>query len=340
MIEEKIFRRMRADVERLSSYGFVISDSEATYSEELLGGDFRAEVVVSDIQNGGKVSGKVIDAIDNEEFDQLRNASYNGSFVNSVRTEYETLLEDIALKCFNEVTFFADQSNRITAQIQKTYNISPDFPWNDESEHDAGIFRHSENQKWFGAVLNIRYEQLRKPGKDGKNKEKNKKAVDVLNLKINPDDIETLCKRDGIYQGFHMNRKYWISVTMDETVPDDEVMKLVDVSFHLTESKKGSGKMDEEFILKVLALADSVPPGKVVSYGQLAALAGREKNSRMVGKIMSMADRYGEHPCHRVVNSAGRTVPGWDEQRSMLESEGVTFKSNSCVDMEKHRWNK
>jgi methylated-DNA-protein-cysteine methyltransferase-like protein len=40
---------------------------------------------------------------------------------------------------------------------------------------------------------------------------------------------------------------------------------------------------------------------------------------------MSMQDRYGDHPCHRVVNHAGRTAPGWSEQRQLLEKEGVKF---------------
>ena len=43
-------------------------------------------------------------------------------------------------------------------------------------------------------------------------------------------------------------------------------------------------------------------------------------------------------PCHRVVNIAGRTAPGWSRQRPLLEEEGVTFKPNGHVDMEKHLW--
>lgn len=54
---------------------------------------------------------------------------------------------------------------------------------------------------------------------------------------------------------------------------------------------------------------------------------------------MSMAEYYGKYPCHRVVNSAGRLAPGFYEQRSLLENEGVGFKENGCVDMKKHGWN-
>ena len=43
-------------------------------------------------------------------------------------------------------------------------------------------------------------------------------------------------------------------------------------------------------------------------------------------------------PCHRVVNSIGETAPGWTEQRTLLENEGVTFLTNGCVDMKRFRW--
>ena len=43
-------------------------------------------------------------------------------------------------------------------------------------------------------------------------------------------------------------------------------------------------------------------------------------------------------PCHRVVNGNGRTAPGWEEQRSLLEAEGITFRANGCVDMRKWQW--
>ena len=43
-------------------------------------------------------------------------------------------------------------------------------------------------------------------------------------------------------------------------------------------------------------------------------------------------------PCHRVVNSQGRLVPGWTEQRALLESEGVRFRANGFVDMKKSQW--
>ena len=96
--------------------------------------------------------------------------------------------------------------------------------------------------------------------------------------------------------------------------------------------------LDEDLIYEILSVVEEIPEGKVASYGQIARLIGMNKNSRLVGKVLSMAEFYGKYPCHRVVNQAGRTAPGWREQRELLEDEGVRFKDNGCVDMKEYQW--
>ncbi len=57
-----------------------------------------------------------------------------------------------------------------------------------------------------------------------------------------------------------------------------------------------------------------------------------------MGKVLSMADYYGDYPCHRVVNHAGRTAPGFWDQRDKLLREGMGFRENGCVDMRRYQW--
>ena len=97
--------------------------------------------------------------------------------------------------------------------------------------------------------------------------------------------------------------------------------------------------MDPEFVYMVLSVVEEIPKGKVATYGQIAKLIGRERGARLVGTVLSRAELYGDYPCHRVVNHLGRTVPGWSEQRELLEREGVSFKSNGCVDLQRNHWN-
>ena len=96
--------------------------------------------------------------------------------------------------------------------------------------------------------------------------------------------------------------------------------------------------MNDDLAYQILEIVADIPKGKVASYKQIAILAGRSQNARLVGKILSHSEQYGNYPCHRVVNSAGRLVPGWIEQRELLYQEGVVFKSNGNVDMKKCQW--
>lgn len=96
--------------------------------------------------------------------------------------------------------------------------------------------------------------------------------------------------------------------------------------------------LDKDLIYEILSVVEEIPPGKVASYGQIARLIGREKNARLVGKVLSQADGYGDYPCHRVVNHAGRLAPHFREQRSLLLAEGVKFKDDNHVDMRLCQW--
>ena len=94
----------------------------------------------------------------------------------------------------------------------------------------------------------------------------------------------------------------------------------------------------EDLIYEILSAVEEIPEGKVATYGQIARLIGRDKNARLVGNILSRAEDYGDYPCHRVVNRSGRLAPNFPEQKNRLLAEGVAFKNDSCVDLQKHRW--
>jgi methylated-DNA-protein-cysteine methyltransferase-like protein len=85
-----------------------------------------------------------------------------------------------------------------------------------------------------------------------------------------------------------------------------------------------------------------VPQGKVVSYGQLADIAGLGRAARFVGRSLSQLPDGSTLPWHRVVGAGGKlsllpgTVSG-DEQRARLRAEGVTIRNNR-VDMLRHGW--
>lgn len=93
------------------------------------------------------------------------------------------------------------------------------------------------------------------------------------------------------------------------------------------------------FCEDVYAVIRQIPPGKVCTYGDIAALVGYPQYARMVGRALRDVPPALCLPCHRVVNAQGRPAPGWTEQANLLQAEGVVFRPGGNVDLKKHRFN-
>jgi len=98
-----------------------------------------------------------------------------------------------------------------------------------------------------------------------------------------------------------------------------------------------------QFNESVYDVVRQIPLGRVATYGQVARMVGRPRNARFVGFALHANPEPGVIPCHRVVFKDGRLAPGFafggpDEQRRLLEEEGVTFTDDGRVRMNVHQW--
>lgn len=101
----------------------------------------------------------------------------------------------------------------------------------------------------------------------------------------------------------------------------------------------------KEYFRRVYEIVALIPEGKVMTYGQIAALLGDPRNGRVVGWAMRAAPADMNLPCHRVINKNGILASeyvfgGKEIQKAILENEGITFKKDGTVNMEKHLWAK
>lgn len=91
----------------------------------------------------------------------------------------------------------------------------------------------------------------------------------------------------------------------------------------------------------VYRIVRQIPKGYVMSYGQVAALAGNVRASRAAGYAMCQCP-FNDIPCHRVVYADGSLAAevffGEGRQRALLEADGVGFTGDGRVDMRRHRW--
>lgn len=101
--------------------------------------------------------------------------------------------------------------------------------------------------------------------------------------------------------------------------------------------------MRSGYFSQVYRIVSRIPAGRVATYGQIAFLLGNPRGARTVGWALHSNPYSGVVPCHRVVNkegelSGGFAFGGWEEQRSLLEKEGVRFLLDGKVDLERHLW--
>lgn len=94
----------------------------------------------------------------------------------------------------------------------------------------------------------------------------------------------------------------------------------------------------ENTFSRIYDVVRRVPPGKVATYGLVAALAGNPRLARVVGYALHVCPPESCVPCHRIVNRLGETAPGFELQRPMLEGEGVVFTPEGTVNLKKYLW--
>ncbi len=95
---------------------------------------------------------------------------------------------------------------------------------------------------------------------------------------------------------------------------------------------------------RVYALVRACPPGRVTTYGWLAAAVGYPRGARMVGWFMNRTPKGADVPAQRVINSKGELTGSWafgqrGHMRELLESEGIVFDDAGRVDLRRYGWN-
>lgn len=108
-------------------------------------------------------------------------------------------------------------------------------------------------------------------------------------------------------------------------------------------NRRGSLPSEERSFLKtVLEIVKKIPRGKVLTYGQVASLAGVPRAARIVGGVLFQMGPSEKIPWQRVINAKGGIstyrVGMGDQQRSLLEKEGLVFNREGKVELKKYQW--
>ncbi len=113
------------------------------------------------------------------------------------------------------------QAHDVISHIEETY---PSFAEYLFESTDTAVFRKGAKKKWFAVVMHISRKTL---GIESDEK------IDVLNVKLNPDDIALLIDQKGYFPAYHMNKKHWCTIVLDGTLNIDEICYRIEQSYYL-----------------------------------------------------------------------------------------------------------
>lgn len=116
----------------------------------------------------------------------------------------------------------------LVAHIQKTYAVSPEYLW--VKTPDFGAFRHPGCGKWFAVLMKgLPREKLGLVGGG---------VCDVLNVKCDPNLRGAVLDGRHFFPAYHMNKAHWVSILLDDELPRDTLMALLDLSYQSLSQKK------------------------------------------------------------------------------------------------------
>lgn len=118
--------------------------------------------------------------------------------------------------------------------IESTFGVLSDHPF--ARYPDISVFRHIGNKKWFAAQMTVAKTTLGM---------KEEGTIDIVNVKCDPEVLQSFLGKPGIYPAYHMNRNHWLTVALDGRVDDDTMAFLLGISYDLTKNKKKSQKDDK-----------------------------------------------------------------------------------------------
>ena len=155
-----------------------------------------------------------------------------------------------------------------------------------------------------------------------------------LNVKTEPEKaFFWLDVYSAVRPAYHQNKRHWITIVLDGSIPDKDVRLMIAESYDLISDSPSR---------RIYEAVKRIPYGRVATYSQVAELAGDRKMARAVGNALHKNPDPDGIPCFRVVNAKGELAGafafgGAGVQAKLLAAEGVEV-TNDRVDLSKYQW--
>lgn len=215
---DDIFTKRKPVPEKLTAYGFRREGNGYQYTTEIKNGEFSLTV---QIDENGIVDTNLIEQEDGEEY-ILYKTDAAGSYVGEVRAAVLQVLGDISEQCFIAEIFKTRQAQMAIQFVREQYGDELEFLW--EKFSDNAVWRRKDTGKWYGVILTVRGNKI---GLD------TSEILEIIDLRMLKDEAAGILSKNHYYPGWHMNKKSWYTLVLDDSISDEEICTRIRESYQL-----------------------------------------------------------------------------------------------------------
>lgn len=210
--------------DKLIPFGFEKDERGYCYCENILDGQFELKL---SIDNDGKLLSQLIETAFDEEYVLHLVPDAQGEFVGRVKAGYNAAIDRFIENCCETDVFRSEQARAVIEYARKTYHTEAEYLWEKFSEN--AVLRRKDTHSWYGILLTV---SRRKLGFDSD------EIAEILDLRMPPEIAADIIDGKRYLPGYHMNKKHWLTVALDGSVPNEEIFRRIDESYCLANKLK------------------------------------------------------------------------------------------------------
>ena len=219
-MDVKVFKDKKVNVKKLVEYGFKKQNNSYYFSAPIVNNQFEMQIWV---ETDGEMKIKTVEIETDDEY-IVHLTDVAGNFVGAVRADYEKVIDNILLHCYELDIFKSEQAHAVIEYIGKKYGDELEYLW--PKFPNNAIWRRADNKKWYALIMTIPKQRLDLAGED---------EIEIMDLRA--DENVAQVDNKTIFMGYHMNKRHWITICLNNTLPTQKIYTLIDNSYALAKKR-------------------------------------------------------------------------------------------------------
>lgn len=211
------YKNKQLDFAAVKKFGFEKIGEIYCCKKPILDGELEMQI---QIDREGMIKYGVFDTESGDEYVLHTVSGAVGSYVGSVRQKESEILSQIYNECFANEMYSAGQIRDVLEHLSESFGETPKYPFGEETI----VMRRADNDKWYALFMKIPAKKIGLAADE---------IIDVVNIKMKPEEVIRLVDGKHYFAAYHMNKKHWVTIPLDTAIPTDELILQIDDSRRL-----------------------------------------------------------------------------------------------------------